>query len=117
MLTAMFNPAGMGEAAGPGATSWWLAALLIISGLAVLIAMSRAGISTFWAPVDPVVPRVLLVEILPVGMLLAATVALTVQAGPVMRFMEATAEGLHQPRSYVEKVMEQPRAAGREAPQ
>jgi multicomponent K+:H+ antiporter subunit D len=109
MLTAMFNPAGMGEAAGPGATSWWLAALLIISGLAVLIAMSRAGISTFWAPVDPVVPRVLLVEILPVGMLLAATVALTVQAGPVMRFMEATAEGLHQPRSYVEKVMEQPR--------
>ncbi len=116
MLTAMFNPLGLGEAGEIGAASWWLAALLILSGLSALIAMSRAGIRAFWAPVDIVVPRVLLIEIVPVGMLLAATLFLTVQAGPVMRFMEATAEGLHQPWSYVEKVMEQPRATGREVP-
>ncbi|MCO5157453.1 MAG: monovalent cation/H+ antiporter subunit D [Aquamicrobium sp.] len=116
MLTAMFNPLGLGEAGEIGAASWWLATLLILSGLSALIAMSRAGIRAFWAPVDIVVPRVLLIEIVPVGMLLAATLFLTVQAGPVMRFMEATAEGLHQPWSYVEKVMEQPRATGREAP-
>jgi len=111
MLTAMFNPAGLGGAgteAEIGQATWWLTALLIVSGLSALIAMSRAGIRAFWAPVDAVVPRVLLIEILPVGLLLAATVALTVQAGPVMRFMEATAEGLHQPWSYVEKVMSQP---------
>jgi multicomponent K+:H+ antiporter subunit D len=111
MLTAMFNPAGLGGAgteAEIGQATWWLTALLIVSGLSALIAMSRAGIRAFWAPVDAVVPRVLLIEILPVGLLLAATVALTVQAGPVMRFMEATAEGLHQPWSYVEKVMAQP---------
>ena len=114
MLSAMFNPQGLGEGGAVGSASWWLAALLILSGLSALIAMSRAGIRTFWAPVDAVVPRVLLIEIVPVGALLAMTLALTVQAGPVMRFMEATAEGLHQPWSYVEKVMEQPRATGRE---
>ncbi len=114
MLSAMFNPQGLGEGGAIGSASWWLAALLILSGLSALIAMSRAGIRTFWAPVDAVVPRVLLIEIVPVGALLAMTLALTVQAGPVMRFMEATAEGLHQPWSYVEKVMEQPRATGRE---
>ena len=114
MLSAMFNPAGPGEGGEIGAASWWLAALLILSGLSALIAMSRAGIRAFWAPVDAVVPRVLLVEILPVGVLLAMTLALTIQAGPVMRFMEATAQGLHQPWSYVESVIEAPRATGRE---
>lgn len=117
MLTATFNPQGLGAPgadAGIGSAGWWFAGLLIMSGLSALIAMSRAGIRAFWAPVDAVVPRVLLVEILPVGLLLAATVALTLQAGPVMRFMEATAEGLHQPQAYVGTVMEQPRATGRE---
>ena len=116
MLNAMFNPSGMGEGGEIGAATWWLAALLILSGLCALIAMSRAGIRAFWAPVDAVVPRVLLIEIVPVGVLLAMTMALTVQAGPVMRFMEATAEGLHQPWSYVEQVTDAPRATGREAP-
>ena len=114
MLSAMFNPQGLGEGGTIGSSSWWLAAFLILSGLAALIAMSRAGIRAFWAPVEAVVPRVLLIEIVPVGALLAMTLALTVQAGPVMRFMEATATGLHQPGFYVEKVMEQPRATGRE---
>jgi multicomponent K+:H+ antiporter subunit D len=114
MLTAMFNPYGLDGAGEIDAASWWLATLLILSGLSALIAMSRAGIRAFWAPVDIVVPRVLLIEIVPVGLLLAATVALTVQAGPVMRFMEATAQGLHQPWAYVEKVVEAPRATGRE---
>lgn len=88
-----------------------------MSGLSALIAMSRAGIRTFWAPVDAVVPRVLLIEIVPIGLLLAMTLMLSIQAGPVMRFMEATAEGLHTPWSYVEKVIEQPRASSVEQPQ
>ena len=33
------------------ATSWTLMALLILSGLAVVIAMMRAGIRVFWVPV------------------------------------------------------------------
>lgn len=112
MLSAMFSPLGLGEGGTISAGAWWLAALLILSGLAALIAMSRAGIRAFWAPVDVVVPRVLLIEIIPVGILLAMTLALSVAAGPVMRFMEATADGLYAPWSYVETVIEQPRATG-----
>ena len=112
MLSAMFSPLGLGEGGTISSGAWWLAALLILSGLAALIAMSRAGIRAFWAPVDAVVPRVLLVEIIPVGILLAMTLALSVAAGPVMRFMEATADGLYAPWSYVETVIEQPRATG-----
>lgn len=75
------------------------------SGLATLIAMSRSGIRTFWAPVDTALPRVLLIEIVPVAALLCMTLVLTIQAGPVMRFMEATANSLHAPRPYIEGVM------------
>jgi multicomponent K+:H+ antiporter subunit D len=76
--------------------------------------MSRAGIRTFWAPVEPYAPRVQVIELAPVAALLALTLALTMQAGPAMRFMEATAAGLSTP-AYVEGVMEAPRAAPGEA--
>lgn len=92
------------------AVSWWFTALLILSGFATLIAMSRSGIHTFWAsPVDTLLSRVLLIEILPIAALLCATLALTIQAGPVMRFMEATATSLHAPQPYIEGVMNAPR--------
>ncbi|MEO3385900.1 monovalent cation/H+ antiporter subunit D [Mesorhizobium sp. CAU 1741] len=109
MLTAVFNPDGFGQGGVITAAGGWFAAFLIISGLAALISVSRAGIRAFWAPVEENVPRVLLIEIAPVAALLAMTLFLTVQAGPIMRFMEATAAGLHSPRSYVEGVMGAPR--------
>lgn len=109
MLTAAFNPAGMAVGGAFSSASWWFTAMVILSGLAALISISRAGIRAFWAPVEETVPRVLLVEIVPVGTLLALTLILTIQAGPIMRFMEATAESLHDPRAYVEGVMQAPR--------
>ncbi|SEF67827.1 monovalent cation/H+ antiporter subunit D [Nitrosomonas ureae] len=109
ILTAMLNPEGLGQGSAIPAASWWLVALLILSGLSALIAMGRAGIRAFWAPpVETSAPRVLLIEIVPVAMLLFMTLILTVQAGPVMRFMEATAISLHAPLSYIEGVMEIP---------
>lgn len=105
MLTAMFNPEGLGEGEIRN-SSWWLASLQIFSGLASLIAMSRAGIRSFWAPLEGEVPRVLLVEIAPVAALLLVTLGLTIGAGPAMRFMEATAFDLHSSESYVRAVME-----------
>ena len=42
----------------------------------------------FWAPIDAVVPRVLLLEIAPVAVLLLLCLALTVEGGPVMRYMD-----------------------------
>jgi multicomponent K+:H+ antiporter subunit D len=37
--------------------------------------------------------------------------ALTVQAGPVMRYMEATAQSLHKPQGYIQAVL--PAAQGK----
>lgn len=106
ILNALFSPGESGQMHFIPATLWWFLALLIFSGLATLIAMSRSGIRTFWAPpVDTALPRVLLIEIVPVATLLCMTLVLTIQAGPVMRFMEATANSLHAPRPYIEGVM------------
>ncbi|MGO4831242.1 monovalent cation/H+ antiporter subunit D [Rhizobiaceae sp. 2RAB30] len=113
MLSAMLNPGGLGQDAAIPTVSWWLVALIILSGVSALIAMSRAGIRAFWAPVEAQTPRVQVIEFAPVAALLALTLALTLGAGPTMRFMEATAAGLKTP-AYVEGVMEAPRAAPRE---
>jgi multicomponent K+:H+ antiporter subunit D len=93
-------------------TSWTLLAALVLSGLATVVAMTRAGINAFWASPERAVPRVGLVEIAPVLLLLAACLALTVQAGPVMRYLQATAEALHAPQGYVQGVLPTPPAAG-----
>src|SRR5690606_41523369 len=60
-----------------------------------LIAMTRIGIDAFWAAPNPKVPQVSVLEIAPVGALLALCIALTVLGGPVMRYMEDTAQALH----------------------
>jgi multicomponent K+:H+ antiporter subunit D len=109
---AMLAPLlGAGGGSVP-ATSWALLAALVLSGLATVVAMTRAGINAFWASPERAVPRVGLVEIAPVLLLLAACLALTVQAGPVMRYMQATAEALHAPQGYVQGVLPTPPAAG-----
>lgn len=109
LLTAALNPSGIARAGGPvSAISWALLAMLILSGLAALIAMTRAGVRAFWAPLDPTVPRVLVIEIAPVIGLLLLCAIQTVEAGPIMRYMQATAQSLHAPRGYIAGVLEPP---------
>lgn len=112
LLSAMIAPTGPQGADGiavPGLT-WVFFALLILSGLAAMIAMVRAGIRTFWAPVEGVaVPRVRIVEIAPVAFLLMLCVAMSIQGGPLMRYMDATARSLHAPGAYIENVLGAPR--------
>jgi multicomponent K+:H+ antiporter subunit D len=107
MLSALLHP----DATGLGSidvTAWLLMAILILSGLAVLIAMMRAGIRVFWVPVESEMSSVRLIEMAPVAALLLLCLALTVQAGPVMRFMDATAQSLHAPQTYVRDVLAAP---------
>lgn len=103
-------------AAGEGhltATSWTVLAALVLSGFATIIAMTRSGIDAFWAlPVEP--PRVYLTEIAPIVFLLTLCAILTVQAGPSMRYMSATAEALHQPHAYVRGVLQPAGSLGAE---
>jgi multicomponent K+:H+ antiporter subunit D len=109
MLTAVLNPGGMGSGGTASMVGLAFTGLLIISGLAALIALLRSGIQTFWVPAEEEPPKVLLIEILPVVALLALTVAMTVQAQPVMRYMDATARALERPQIYIEGVMGAPR--------
>lgn len=96
---------GMPSDGVSSAVAWTFFTLLIVSGLSAMLAMMRAGIRTFWAPVEGVVPRVLVMEIAPVAFLLLLCVALTVKAGPAMRYMDATAHALHAPTDYVRDVL------------
>jgi multicomponent K+:H+ antiporter subunit D len=87
------------------AASWVLVAALVLSGLATVVAMVRTGIDIFWA--SPLaVPRVSLLEVAPIGLLLALCVGLTVAAGPAMDYTLAAASALHAPAPYLDGVLE-----------
>lgn len=92
--------------------SWLFMFLLVFSGLASLIAMTRAGMRTFWASMERQVPHVKIVEIVPVLGLLLLCVAMTVEGGPVMRYLQDTAHSLHVPQSYIADVLEAPHGKG-----
>jgi multicomponent K+:H+ antiporter subunit D len=109
LLTAALGPSGMAQGGETvGAAAWLLLVVLILSGLAALIAMTRAGIRAFWASADRAVPRILVMEMAPVAILLVLCALQTVQAGPVMRFMQATAQSLHAPQDYIREVQRPP---------
>jgi multicomponent K+:H+ antiporter subunit D len=110
MLHGLFNPASFGGKAPVSGAEWAYTALLILSGLAAMIAMNRVGIRTFWTSIEGTIPRVFLIEITPVLLLLMACVFLSFQAGPAMRYMDATAKSLGQPQNYIGRVMSAPRA-------
>jgi multicomponent K+:H+ antiporter subunit D len=56
------------------------------------------------------------VELSPIALLLLLCVGQTVQAGPIMRFMQATAESLHARENYINGVLADP-APERQAPE
>jgi multicomponent K+:H+ antiporter subunit D len=89
------------------ANAWVLLGLVMLSGLASVIALARAGVRAFWAT-PGVVPRVRLIEIVPVTALIAACLALTVLAGPAMQYMHDAAATLQRADVYVREVMRQP---------
>jgi multicomponent K+:H+ antiporter subunit D len=105
LLMAMMNLDGLGTPAQIPARTWLMVALIILSGLAALVAMMRTGIRTFWAPLEAIVPRVLVVEVAPIVMLLALCAALAIAGGAVIDYTEATARSLHNPASYIHGVL------------
>ena len=74
-----------------------------------MVALSRSGIRHFWTQTQASVPALRALEVLPVAVLLAACVALTIGAGPVMMHAQATAEGLAHPADYRTAVMAAPK--------
>jgi multicomponent K+:H+ antiporter subunit D len=105
MLTGMLNLHGLGAPGEIPARTWLLVTLVILSGLAALVAMMRSGIRTFWAPLEAIVPRVLVVEVAPVVALLALCLLMTVEGGAVIGYTETVARSLHEPAGYIEGVL------------
>jgi multicomponent K+:H+ antiporter subunit D len=99
LLSALLDPNPIPNSA------WAILILLILSGLAAIIALSRIGIRIFWATETQSMPRVHVAEMTPVMLLLAVCGALTVEAGPAMRYLQSTADSLHAPRTYIERVL------------
>ncbi|GHC80590.1 monovalent cation/H+ antiporter subunit D [Limoniibacter endophyticus] len=98
MLTAML---GAGAAASPSISEVAVVVLILFGGLATLIAMTRAGIRTFWSSIEQTVPRVMVIEIVPVLSILVLLVMLTVKAGAVLSFVETTVQSVVDPRAYI----------------
>ena len=85
--------------------SWIMLFLLVASGLAVIIAMGRAGVRRFWASPEESVPHVRVIEMAPIVLLLALSAVLTFKAGPAMRYLDKAAQALHAPRGYIDGVL------------
>ena len=107
MLTALFEPGGAraSEAQALGAAPWALLGLLLGSGLLSTIALSRAGIRHFWAPHGNPIPRVRIVESVPIAALLLVFAALTVRAESVLVYARTAAQGVVAPAAYIAAVM------------
>ena len=84
----------------------------MMSGFVVMMTLMRAGVRVFWVPIEGTVPTVRLLQLGPIVALLLLCAALTVQAGSVTDFMQATADGLYAPQTYAKDVLSAPRVQG-----
>ncbi|TAL78332.1 MAG: monovalent cation/H+ antiporter subunit D [Burkholderiaceae bacterium] len=89
----------------PSLGAWLLVGAVLVSGLACIIALTRAGIRMFWSSEDSVVPRLQINEAAPVAFLILCCVGLTIWAGPILNYLNNTALALDNPQSYIEAVL------------
>ncbi|MGB7399094.1 monovalent cation/H+ antiporter subunit D [Castellaniella sp.] len=109
LLSAALRTAEFGA---PTLNVWLLVTAMLGSGFACLMALGRCGVRLFWVPDDLHVPTLKLREVAPILFLLGACAALTIEAGPVMNYLESTAQYLDQPGLYVQNVLDSARYAG-----
>ncbi len=105
LLSALLNPSGLETDTAIAAVSWAFLILLIASGLTTFIGMIRAGMRVFWTPFERTQPRVRIIEFVPVAFLLLGSVGLTIAAGPVLRYTEATAQSIYASPDYIRSVL------------
>ncbi len=107
LLSALLNPLGLGNGSDEPISNaaWGLLALLILSGLASLIAFSRLGIQRFWTPEERPSPLLRRFECVPIIALLGLSIALTFKAEPLLRYTQAAAQTLNNPQQYVMAVL------------
>lgn len=87
--------------------TWLFISVVVISGLASIVALSRTGIRLFWNSGNLITPRLRLGEAAPVTFLIFVTIAMSIWAGPVMSYMDKTADYLDVPSTYINAVLRQ----------
>ncbi len=92
--------------------SWLLMGLILVSGMAGIIALMRFGVRTFWASGNLQAPSLHASEAGPVGMLIALCVVMAVFAAPLFDYLSRASENLAQPSRYVERVLSAPAVPG-----
>jgi len=107
LLSALLNPLGLGNGSTEPVSNaaWGLLALLILSGLASLVAFSRLGIQRFWTPQERPSPVLRRLECVPIFALLGLSILLTFKAEPLLRYTQAAADALNNPQQYVMAVL------------
>jgi len=110
---SVFHALLAGEVRGAGLA---VMGLVILSGLAAIIALMRFGVRTFWAS-GAINARMHLSEVVPVSVLLFLCVFLTLRAGPMLEYLERTSATLHQPQLYAQRVLSEPVAMSASAQQ
>jgi multicomponent K+:H+ antiporter subunit D len=105
LIGALLNPLGLGTGAPITNAAWALLALLILTGLASLMAFSRLGIQRFWTPEERPSPLLRKLECTPIFLLLGLSIVLTFKAEPLLRYTQATADALNNPQQYVMAVL------------
>ena len=88
--------------------TWVLIALMVVGGLAAIIALMRLGVRTFWAAGVVTPPRLKVSEAAPVTALVLLCVLLTVQAGTVFDYLGRTVDGLARNADYSARVLGEP---------
>ncbi|MBJ9977311.1 monovalent cation/H+ antiporter subunit D [Pseudomonas sp. S75] len=107
LISALFNPLGLGFAPEQplSAAGWCLVTLLLLSGMASLIAFGRVGILRFWKPEERPSPLLRRYECLPIVLLLGLCILLSARAEPLLRYTQDTAAELQAPDAYIQAVM------------
>ncbi|MGM8932614.1 monovalent cation/H+ antiporter subunit D [Salinicola halophyticus] len=92
----------------------WLWSLLLLSSFAGLIAMSRSGSAVFWKATrgDEEGPRLKLAMLAGLILLIGASPVMSILAGPITRFTDASATQLLDHSAYVEAILSHNVAGG-----
>ena len=100
LLSTALPSVGVGDA-----SVWVLAGAIVASGFASVFALSRIGMRLFWRTTGRRIPRLRVLEALPVASLALLAFGLSAAAGPVMAYLEDAADSLHDPATYVRAVL------------
>jgi multicomponent K+:H+ antiporter subunit D len=93
-------------AADLGTAAWTLTTVVLVSGFAGVVALTRAGIRLFWTVTARTTPRLRVLEAAPVAFLVVLCIVLGTAASPIMRYLDHAATSLHEPQDYIRNVLD-----------